>query len=609
MRFVRAFYILAIMLACSFACGAPYELGTDDNKNLNHQLYFIEDFSEQLEIGQILEDQTEWQHNEDGEFAHGYSDSAWWFKLSIINTSAEPQQRMLELGYAILDFVDIYVVTDGEVVTTYNTGDLRPYKSRPVDSANFVVPLKIDSQQQLDVYYRIKTGSSLQVPIKIWHQDSFYEHESTTNIIHGLYYGAMVIIAAYNFLIFLLLRDRSYLYYVCFVLSSPFFFLSISGQGFRYLWTDQLYWNSVSLLFSLSCLILFGALFTRRFIGLHKVSIALDRLIMAFAVLGGTMLFLSFFIPYKSAILILIPISALACVSDLVAGSVAWYRGVQSARFYVIAWGCFLVATIVMASQKIGLLPKVFVVEYAVQLGSVLEAVLLSFALVERINTERRLRFEAQTETIDTTRRLNVELEKRVEERTFELEQLNRRLEVLSNTDQLTQLFNRRYFEQVFAAEWERCRRYRHSLSVLLIDIDHFKKVNDEYGHPAGDACLVEVSKKMNNMMRCPTDIVARFGGEEFCVLLPETDVDGASVVAERLRSEVSNVNIRAENTDFQVTISVGVSCLIPGDSDRKEEMLSNADKALYLSKSKGRNRVTAYNPDSSVTPIKRNRD
>jgi diguanylate cyclase len=229
------------------------------------------------------------------------------------------------------------------------------------------------------------------------------------------------------------------------------------------------------------------------------------------------------------------------------------------------------------------------------QFGSVFEAVLLSFALAERINIERKLRFAAQDEALQITRRLNLELEQRVQERTSELELLNTKLQELSNTDQLTQLKNRRYMDQLIRKEWSRCKRYGHFLSVMILDVDFFKNVNDQYGHSAGDTCLKQIAKRMLDCLRRPSDQVARYGGEEFCIILPETDSKGAQLVAERIRKKISSQTITTEDAQFSVTVSIGIESEIPLDQTSVETMLHRADLALYHSKQNGRNLVTLF--------------
>jgi diguanylate cyclase len=307
---------------------------------------------------------------------------------------------------------------------------------------------------------------------------------------------------------------------------------------------------------------------------------------------------LSFIAPYRVSIHLLVPLGLFACLFEILVGIIAWLKQVASARYYVIAWLMFLSGGVILALNKLNLLPTNFFTEYSMQFGSVFEAVLLSFALAERINIERKLRFAAQDEALQITRRLNLELEQRVQERTSELELLNTKLQELSNTDQLTQLKNRRYMDQLIRKEWSRCKRYGHFLSVMILDVDFFKNVNDQYGHSAGDTCLKQIAKRMLDCLRRPSDQVARYGGEEFCIILPETDSKGAQLVAERIRKKISSQTITTEDAQFSVTVSIGIESEIPLDQTSVETMLHRADLALYHSKQNGRNLVTLFRDD-----------
>lgn len=145
--------------------------------------------------------------------------------------------------------------------------------------------------------------------------------------------------------------------------------------------------------------------------------------------------------------------------------------------------------------------------------------------------------------------------------------------------------------------EWARCKRYERDFAIMMLDVDFFKKVNDQYGHPAGDTCLKRVAELVTQCIRWPSDQLARYGGEEFCLILPETGEDGARVVAERIRSAVEGDLIVTDSGSFGVTISLGV-CVGKPRQGRVEDMLKSADLALYQSKETGRNKVTLYNQD-----------
>jgi len=173
-----------------------------------------------------------------------------------------------------------------------------------------------------------------------------------------------------------------------------------------------------------------------------------------------------------------------------------------------------------------------------------------------------------------------------------ELEEKNVKLEVLSSLDGLTGLFNRRYFDDNLKKEWKQAIRTGASLSLLIIDIDHFKNFNDHYGHLEGDDCLRKVAQALYEALLRPIDIVARYGGEEFTAILPNTDLDGAVMVARRMMKNVAELNIPhpASPVAGRVTVSIGATTMIPSIDQRATSLLDYADKALYEAKETGRN-------------------
>ena len=188
---------------------------------------------------------------------------------------------------------------------------------------------------------------------------------------------------------------------------------------------------------------------------------------------------------------------------------------------------------------------------------------------------------------------LYASLEQKVAERTVALEEANQRLELLSATDGLTGVANRRKFNEALDAEWLRARRTQQPIGLILIDIDHFKLYNDHYGHQGGDACLQMVAKTMGLGLRAGSDLIARYGGEEFVLLLPNTDLAGTQVVAERVRKSVeAKAEPHLKSGLGIVTISVGLTSFVPAHDAKPSQYIEEADQALYLAKRAGRNRV-----------------
>ncbi len=165
-------------------------------------------------------------------------------------------------------------------------------------------------------------------------------------------------------------------------------------------------------------------------------------------------------------------------------------------------------------------------------------------------------------------------------------------LERLASCDGLTGIANRRSFEEKVSMEWLRARREKSPLALLLLDVDHFKRFNDSYGHQAGDDCLRRVAQCLLSIVFRPGDVVARYGGEEFVVVLPSIDLSGALVVAERVREAVSHMGIPHAGSSFGVvTVSIGVSAGVPSQSVDYHALVKAADIALYQAKGAGRNR------------------
>jgi diguanylate cyclase len=218
-------------------------------------------------------------------------------------------------------------------------------------------------------------------------------------------------------------------------------------------------------------------------------------------------------------------------------------------------------------------------------------------ALELRARVQSMLRMKQQYDAlqISLNRQSVLEAEKRalLEVHNMELERQANEANLRANTDGLTQVYNRRCFDERLQKEWRRLMREQEWLSLILMDIDYFKFYNDFYGHLSGDDCLSQVAQTAAKQLKRPDDLFARYGGEEFIVLLPNTEIDGVIAVAESIQEAIRNLNIPHKDSKISeiVTISMGLSSLIPTSDKSPEHLIALSDKALYAAKYKGRNR------------------
>ncbi|MDH5737968.1 MAG: GGDEF domain-containing protein, partial [Gammaproteobacteria bacterium] len=197
-----------------------------------------------------------------------------------------------------------------------------------------------------------------------------------------------------------------------------------------------------------------------------------------------------------------------------------------------------------------------------------------------------------------------------LESRLEQLSEDNNTLREFNLTDALTGVKNRRFFELNYDQEWRRAAREKYPLTLIMIDIDHFKYINDDYGHLAGDNCLRRIGRELNSLVKRPGDILARYGGEEFVAVLPRVSAENAEKMADEIRQKIKKLSVPSEKGYIQMTVSAGIYTQIPDDSTSPYELFAKADAALYQAKNRGRDQVfsplTSSSQDDKVISLDR---
>jgi diguanylate cyclase (GGDEF)-like protein len=577
--------VLLILLCLAAMATAPVQAAPVAFK-------WLEAPKETLSLGEVRALPPEsWQSfGADDVFNHGFSDGSFWLKVQV---PPEPANRVLEISYPLLDEVSVHWVLGGEVIQSHHTGDTLPFSSRPIYHRNFVF-LVPSNTEPVTAFVRVQTLGSVQIPVEVTPSAAFLANEQLSYGWQTVFLGIIIAMALYNLFLFAIVRHATYLWYVLTVVTTGLVQLNFHGLLFQWLWPDAPGINRYFTVPAISLALFFAVMFTLRFLNVRLYSLASYRFLQ-FLLAGAVFSFLyGIFGSYQAGIVLVSVLAAVATPAAWLIGVQVWRKGQILGGFYVLAWTPLLIGHLILALSKLGVMPRSFLTEFVPQLGVALEVILLSFAMAYRINLERRRRHEAQEQALAIQQQANQTLEMRVHERTEELERANERLRSISLTDGLTQVANRRRFDQKLEEEWKRAQRHGHPLSLLLLDIDHFKKVNDELGHLVGDDCLSEVAALCAAEVQRSEDLLARYGGEEFSILLPATPEQGAVQVAERVRQAVarSPVYSGAAVAPVSLTISVGVATLVPGLDMEPQELIRQADDALYAAKESGRNRV-----------------
>ncbi|WP_251259568.1 sensor domain-containing diguanylate cyclase [Echinimonas agarilytica] len=436
-----------------------------------------------------------------------------------------------------------------------------------------------------------------------------FEHHAKVIMSSGIFVGILFVMAMYNLFIFWHSRTISFLYYGLYALCVVF--MTASAIGLLSLLWQPLIWyqQQIALGFGAVAAVCIG-LFADELLGkLHTAQwlrVCLRITGLAVLLTGIVMVF-----SWNELSIKLVMFFAFIMVLFLVVvGSILTQAKHNYGMSYAFAWTSVAVGFALTLLIGADVLSWPFSHRIPLMAGICIEVVVVSFVLAGSFSdaqTDMIVAHKESLESYERAQRLQQqalqaqavatdELERKVQERTFELEvtlreleETNRRLEEQSTVDALTGVKNRKHFDRRFVAEFRRSRREQTPLSVMMLDIDRFKNVNDTYGHLVGDECIRQVAQRIQSVIKRPTDVVTRYGGEEFAVILPATHIDGAKQVAQDIITAVRQTPLITSDGPLTVTISAGISDAVANNDLRPEDLLTAADQALYKAKSAGR--------------------
>ena len=526
----------------------------------------------------------------------GYTDAAVWL---IFRYSNPGDAVWLSVNYPMLDDVQVFILDEHQnLLTAYPLGDRLSFVERVLLRPEFTVPLP-SSVLSGSVYLRVQSGSSLEVPMTISEDAVLRQTMENSAWVQGLFFGAVVMLGLYHALIFLSSGDRSYLYFSGLSLAMALIQATLWGRSYQFLWPESPAWNDIAVSTLINTSNVFGALYIAKVVKICESHRWINLAAMALAATSTVMAFLSLLLPYAEVIyptLLLSMMTFLTCATMVI---VRMRRGYPPAFAVFVAGLMYTLGSGSYILGKLGVFNNSLLLDNALALGQLLQVLLFAFALSVRMAMDKELRERAQRDTahaqamlLETEREQNIRLDQEVRARTQELREANTRLEKISTTDALTGLYNRRHFDEVLEREYDRGAREGKSLSLIMLDLDYFKKLNDSQGHAFGDEALRQTALRIQDVLNRPADMAFRYGGEEFVILLPDTEASAAHILARQVWTAMRSEPVVMKEQTVKLTISIGIATTMPDKDNSYYTLLKRADEKLYQAKNEGRDRI-----------------
>ncbi|MCY7295360.1 sensor domain-containing diguanylate cyclase [Alteromonas sp. a30] len=583
--------------------------------------YYVAD-SEETSINTVFSlSDRQWTSQQNDSLFSPIDNQTLWLKFNL--PALDPMDNwLLEVDQSQLDFLNIWFLENNNILASYFTGDQMPFRSRGIAHERFLFPIPQHEKSDLTVFIKLSNELPSQLPIHLWRERSYLVFNGEHNLALGLFFGFMLAMAVSNFFFFISSGSTNFLLYSGYAISVTLMLISMHGLGYKYFWPGNIWLQNHSIGIFASSSLLFALLFIRQLLDIAKYSRVISRSLEVLCGVYLICLIVSFTTDSRLAANVLMLFVTVTSFYIIGAGIWLWRAGLKVSRVYALAWFTILMTALFASVHGLQLYTSDFAIRYILMAGTLIETLLLALLLARSFSQQASELVDAQKTAlkqehearlakeriIEVQEEANVELEYKVQERTLELEitlreleEKNQALEALNTIDSLTGIKNRRFFDKKYPAELRLSRRNQTELSVVMLDIDHFKKINDTYGHLAGDVCLHHVAQMIKNSLKRPGDEACRFGGEEFALLLPQTDEKGATQLVEKIRQQIAQHTVVYEEDTIQLTVSAGICSAIHTGDDEQTQLLETADKALYEAKQAGRNRVVykTYSKDA----------
>ncbi|RJE71270.1 diguanylate cyclase [Pseudoalteromonas sp. MSK9-3] len=590
------------------------ELQGDFKKQSELPFKYVVNNSQNVE--QLLASSPNWKNNTSGVLNLGPITDYVWLKISLNNPSQIELPLLLSIDNNLLDKISAFIQLHNRSLLTLDLGDSLPLMQRPIKHEAQLVPVDLPAQSSGVIYLQIQHHGALNIPLSLWHPIEYLKYKSKFNLIYGILAGFMLAMALSNFTVYSFTRKKYFLSAGFIITIIWLLNVHLYGFSYRYIYGNwqwlQQYAQPILVLYS--CL-LFTSFISQTLLNSTQLTSYQKPLKWLWSI--ATLLALSLlFMPIEVALLSAYIFSLILALGYWIVALIRYRQGATLRYAHVSLFSALVIAIAYQLCFELGLLSGALLDRPITYLCYLLTSIVLTYSLMRKYVSERDSKIQAQQaklaqskaadallkERLHLQEQAQEDLESSIDERTFELqvtlrelEEKNRALEKLNMEDALTKVKNRRYFDKRVMMEVRRSRREQTILSVVMLDIDHFKRINDTYGHLVGDQAICAVAEQIQQHLKRPHDEVFRYGGEEFVLLLPNTNAEGAIELAQLIRSDLEKFQLTVGEHTLTMTISAGIHSAIARNSKNPTLFTDFADKALYQAKQQGRNRVVVY--------------
>jgi len=475
-----------------------------------------------------------------------------WVRFSVANPG-EDRDLYISYNYSLTDYVDYYEIIPGGRVRRLSGTEGGKSLETSFPYRRIVFDTAIPSGSTREYYLRVLSPrSAITVIMTLWDLKSFMEYERKALPIIGIVFGAALCISFYFFGMSFKLKEPAQFWFAMYLITLGIHVLLRAGVFQNLLPALPIFWYNIIHIFSIGFSFFSSIRFFRLFLELGRHARVLNRYLKVMEWAALAFIPLSFG-PLVAAGLIGLLVNGITPIVTTVAAFYFWRKGVADAKYFAIGWLATNAACVIEFIRIIGVLPWYFWMYGALSTAVYWSIIFYTIAISNRIYHYK----------------------------------------YFSEQDSLTGLANRHAMQRFLNTEWHRNLRTRRPLSILMIDVDRFKAFNDSQGHQKGDECLKKIVEVLENYATRPGDMAGRYGGEEFIIVLSETDADGAFMVAEKIRSSIEELGIpRKDDYGPGVTVSIGTATIVPSHDKSPSWLIDQADRALYQAKNTGRNKV-----------------